>query len=52
MEVSLLDNKKGIIECDATKTNERKIVAVVQEIAVGDLYKVTDTHFILGTENK
>ncbi len=37
------DDKKGIIEYDANKTNEDKIVAVVQEIAGGDLYKVTGT---------
>jgi len=40
------DDKKGIIEYDASKTDEDKIVAVVQEIAGGDLYKVTGTKLI------
>ncbi len=40
------DDKKGIIEYDANKTDEDKIVAVVQEIAGGDLYKVTGTKLI------
>ncbi len=44
------DDKKGIVEYDANKTNERKIVAVVQEIAGGDLYKVTDTQDISGSK--
>ena len=40
------DDKKGIIEYDANKTDEDKIVAVVQKIAGGDLYKVTGTKLI------
>ncbi len=40
------EDKKGIIEYDANKTDEDKIVAVVQEIAGGDLYKVTGTKLI------
>ena len=44
------DDKKGIVEYDANKTNESKLVAVVQEIAGGDLYKVTDTQFVVGSE--
>ena len=42
------EDKKGIIEYDANKTDEDKIVAVVQEIAGGDLYKVTGTKIIEG----
>ena len=42
------EDKKGIIEYDANKTDEDKIVAVVQEIAGGDLYKVTGTKLIEG----
>jgi len=40
------DDKKGIIEYDANKTDKNKIVAVVQEIAGGDLYKVTGAKLI------
>ncbi len=40
------EDKKGIIEYDANKTDEDKIVAVVQEIAGGELYKVTGTKLI------
>lgn len=43
------DDKKGIIEYDANKTDKDKIVAVVQEIAGGDLYKVTGTKLIEGS---
>jgi len=42
------EDKKGIIEYDANKTDENKIVAVVQQIAGGDLYKVTGTKLIEG----
>jgi copper chaperone CopZ len=37
------DEKQGIVEFDANKTNAKKIAAIVQEIAGGDLYKVTGT---------
>ena len=37
------DEKQGIVEYDANKTNAKEIVAIVQEIAGGDLYKVTGT---------
>ena len=37
------DKKQGIVEYDANKTNAKKIAAIVQEIAGGDLYKVTGT---------
>ena len=37
------DEKQGIVEYDANKTNAKKIAAIVQEIAGGDLYKVTGT---------
>jgi len=38
--------KKGIVEFDANKISERKIISIVQGIAGGDLYKVTDTKHI------
>jgi Cu+-exporting ATPase len=44
------DDKKGIVSYDANKTDKNKIVAIVQEIAGGDLYKVTDTQFIVSTD--
>lgn len=37
------DEKQGIVEFDANITNAKKITAIVQEIAGGDLYKVTGT---------
>jgi Cu+-exporting ATPase len=37
------DEKQGIVEYDASKINAKKIAAIVQEIAGGDLYKVTGT---------
>ena len=37
------DEKKGYVEFDANKISERKIISIVQGIAGGDLYKVTDT---------
>ncbi len=37
------DEKQGIVEFDSNKTNAKKIAAIVQEIAGGDLYKVTGT---------
>ena len=40
------DEKSGIVEFDANKTNANKIAAVVQDIADGDLYKVTGTKSI------
>ena len=43
------DDKNGIIEYDANKTDKDKIVAVVEEIAGGDLYKVTGTKLIEDT---
>lgn len=43
------DDKNGIIEYDANKTDRDKIVAVVEEIAGGDLYKVTGTKLIEDT---
>lgn len=45
------DDQKGIVEYDASITDERKIVAVVQEIAGGDLYKVTDTQFLVNDDD-
>jgi len=36
------EKKKGIIEYDASKVSEKEIVAVVEKIAGGDLYKVSD----------
>ncbi len=36
------EKKKGIVEYDASKVSEKEIVAVVEEIAGGDLYKVSD----------
>lgn len=44
------DDKKGIIEYDANKTDKDKIVAVVQEIAGGDLYKVTGSKQIVAAD--
>ena len=44
------DDKKGVIEYDANKTDKDKIVAVVEEIAGGDLYKVTGIKLIEGTD--
>lgn len=44
------DDKKGIIEYDANKTDKDKIIAVVQEIAGGDLYKVTGSKLIGGAD--
>jgi len=40
------DDKKGIVEYDANKTDVDKITEVVQEIAGGDLYKVTGSELI------
>lgn len=37
------DEKQGIVEFDSNITNAKKIAAIVQEIAGGDLYKVTGT---------
>ena len=36
------EEKKGIVEFDANKVSEKEIVSVVEQIAGGDLYKVTD----------
>ncbi|MCF6347258.1 MAG: cation transporter [Flavobacteriaceae bacterium] len=36
------EKKKGIVEYDANKVSEKEIVAVVEKIAGGDLYKVSD----------
>ena len=36
------ENKNGIVEYDANKVSEKEIVTVVEQIAGGDLYKVTD----------
>jgi len=44
------DDKKGIVEYDANKTDVNAIAAVVQEIAGGDLYKVTGTELIKGAD--
>ena len=44
------DDQKGIIEYDANKTDKDKIAAVVQEIAGGDLYKVTGSKRIGGAD--
>lgn len=35
------DKKQGIVEFDPNKMNTKKIAAIVQEIAGGDLYNVT-----------
>jgi len=37
------DKKQGIVEFDANKTTTKKITAVVEKIAGGDLYEVTET---------
>lgn len=37
------DDMQGIVEFDANITNVKKLTAIVQEIAGGDLYKVTGT---------
>jgi Cu+-exporting ATPase len=36
------EKKKGIVEYDANKVSEKEIVAIVEKIAGGDLYKVSD----------
>ncbi len=36
------EKKKGVVEYDANKISEKQIVAVVEKIAGGDLYKVAD----------
>ena len=36
------EQKNGIVEYDANKVSEKEIVKVVEQIAGGDLYKVTD----------
>ncbi len=36
------EKKNGIVEYDANKVSEKEIVNVVEQIAGGDLYKVTD----------
>ncbi len=36
------DKKTGVVEYDANKISEKQIVAAVEKIAGGDLYKVTD----------
>ena len=36
------EKKNGIVEFDANKVSEKEIVSVVEQIAGGDLYKVTD----------
>jgi len=36
------EKKKGVVEYDANKVSEEEIVAVVEKIAGGDLYKVSD----------
>jgi len=40
------DKKQGIVEFDPNKMNAKKIAAIVEEIADGDLYKVTGTKSI------
>lgn len=37
------DKKQGIVEFDANKIDAKKITAVVEKIAGGDLYEVTET---------
>ena len=37
------EEKKGVVEYDANKISEKQIIAIVEHIAGGDLYKVTDT---------
>lgn len=46
------DKKVGVVVYDANKIDEGKIVAVVQEIAGGDLYKVTGTKTVKSTSQK
>jgi Cu+-exporting ATPase len=36
------EKKNGIVEYDANKVSEKEIIAVVEKIAGGDLYKVSD----------
>ena len=36
------EKKNGIVEYDANKLSEKEIVSVVEQIAGGDLYTVTD----------
>jgi Cu+-exporting ATPase len=36
------EKKNGIVEYDANKVSEKEIVNVVEQIAGGDLYEVTD----------
>jgi len=36
------EKKNGIVEYDANKISEKQIIAVVEQIAGGDLYKVAD----------
>lgn len=36
------EKKKGIVEYDANAISKKQIVSVVEQIAGGDLYKVTD----------
>jgi len=36
------EKKNGIVEFDANKVSEKEIVSVVEQIAGGDLYTVTD----------
>ncbi len=36
------EKKKGVVEYDANKISEKQIIAVVEKIAGGDLYKVAD----------
>jgi len=43
------DDEKGIVEYDANKTDEDKIIAVIQEIADGELYSVAGTKLIRGS---
>lgn len=37
------DKRQGIVEFDANKIDAKKITAVVEKIAGGDLYEVTET---------
>ncbi len=36
------EKKNGVVEYDANKISEKQIIAVVEQIAGGDLYKVAD----------
>ena len=36
------DKKKGVVEYDANTISEKQIVGIVEKIAGGDLYKVTE----------